>query len=178
MPETRIDVLRRKVIAQGGVWTADRAADAVTGIPGTPAAQASVGRALCKDLAAEGLLVRDGGKSTWFLTAQAEERHATAPVTLAQYEIEGSNRPLDVLRRAVVMEGGEWTAQRAIEVLEPAYSPRMREDGTIGQVKPTLHRGRDELNRLVTEGLLVMHGKLGRLWTLTERAEQLRRSLT
>ena len=80
-------------------------------------------------------------------------------------------RAVDVLRLAVLAEGGEWTPDRAIEVLAGLYQG-LREDGTVGPQDPTRGRARVELNRLVDEGLLVRHGKIGTRWTLTEEAER------
>lgn len=58
---------------------------------------------------------------------------------------------LDVLREAVQAEGGNWTTRRADHV----FPDRML----------TPERLRQLLNALADEGLLVKHGKLGRLWT-------------
>ncbi|MEU4576649.1 hypothetical protein [Nonomuraea sp. NPDC023979] len=61
---------------------------------------------------------------------------------------------LDILREAVLCEGGDWTTRRAVELL----------NGTI-----TSSRARVMLNKLADEGLVVKHGKLGRLWTPATR---------
>jgi hypothetical protein len=82
-----------------------------------------------------------------------------------------NERPVDKLRRAVISEGGEWTAKRAAQALNGAYRS-LREDGTYGSTEPTPYRARLVLDELVDEGLLVKHGKIGRLWTLTDVAEQ------
>lgn len=84
-------------------------------------------------------------------------------------------RAVDVLRPAVLAEGGEWTPDRAVKVLAGFYTG-LREDGTVGPQDPTRERARVELNRLVDEGLLVRHGKIGTRWTLTEEAEWLHKN--
>ncbi|MFF4417527.1 hypothetical protein ACFYY8_33800 [Streptosporangium sp. NPDC001559] len=57
---------------------------------------------------------------------------------------------LDQLRAAVRKRGGDWTTRRAVDALH----------ATI-----TSGRARVLLNRLADEGLLIKHGKIGRLWT-------------
>lgn len=71
--------------------------------------------------------------------------------------------PLDLLRAAVREQGGEWTAKRAVAALETAYK---------GRRSPTAQRARELLNKLAAEGLLVKHGKIGRLWTPATREDQ------
>lgn len=71
------------------------------------------------------------------------------------------DRAVDVLRRAILAEGGEWTTARAVKALHGFYQGH----------SPTPGRARVELNKLVDDGLLVKHGKIGRLWTLAERRQ-------
>ncbi|MGI5223593.1 hypothetical protein [Actinoallomurus sp. CA-142502] len=58
---------------------------------------------------------------------------------------------IDILRDAVQTEGGNWTVHRASHALPGRW------------IAP--ERLRTLLNQLADEGLLIKHGKLGRLWT-------------
>ncbi len=60
---------------------------------------------------------------------------------------------LETLRNAVCSEGGDWTTRRACSALAQA------------RIDVSAERARLILNRLAEEGLLVKHGKRGRLWT-------------
>jgi hypothetical protein len=63
-------------------------------------------------------------------------------------------RPFDVLREAVRTQGGDWTTRRVQDLFSST------------DWNPTQGRARQMLNKLAEEeGVLIKHGKLGKLWT-------------
>lgn len=77
-------------------------------------------------------------------------------ITRLRARLREKNGPtsLDTLREAVEAEGGNWTTHRA--------------QGVFPGRGLTPERLRQLLNALADEGLLIKHGKLGRLWTPRE----------
>jgi hypothetical protein len=88
--------------------------------------------------------------------AFAEIDRLHGEITKLRAQLRGKNgvTSLDVLREAVQTEGGNWTVHRAQDVFPDRGF--------------TVERLRQLLNKLADEGLLIKHGKLGRLWTPRE----------
>ncbi|MCW2901743.1 MAG: hypothetical protein JWO67_4008 [Streptosporangiaceae bacterium] len=111
--------------------------------------------------------------TTWDEALETDRKNGGDASADKEAKRDMTERPIDVLRHTVLAEGGEWTARRAVDALDGCYKG-MRDDGTVGGLAPTQQRARVELNKLVDQGLLVKHGKIGKLWTLTDEAERKR----